>query len=170
MNRKKIKAYVSDLLDKHKIKQFPIDLNQLAKVVNAEIKLYGFDDELSGFAYQKNGIKIIGVNKHHPRSRRRFTIAHELGHMFLHKQDTVSYDEASILLRLGHVADTVDSKEIEANIFAAELLMPEKNIRSDVNKMKSISLEDKKAIAELANKYKVSSQAMTIRLTSLYFS
>ncbi|HET7673855.1 MAG TPA: ImmA/IrrE family metallo-endopeptidase [Candidatus Saccharimonadales bacterium] len=170
MNRKKIKNYIDALLDRHNIARFPIDLNKLAKIANAEIKLDNLDDDLSGFAYQKNGFKIIGVNKQHPRQRRRFTIAHELGHMFLHKQDTVNYDEASILLRLGHVSDNVDKKEIEANIFAAELLMPEEKIRSDVNRMGGVSLEDKSAIAELANRYKVSSQAMTIRLTTLYFS
>lgn len=169
MDKKRIKSYIEVLAERYNLSRYPVNLSAWLRVVGADIKPDEFDDKLSGFAYQKNGVKIIGVNKKHPLVRQRFTTAHELGHIFLHKNDAVSYDTASILLRMQHSSASTDPKEIEANFFAAELLMPEENIRADIDQYKGIDLEDKQTIRKLAAKYKVSSQAMTIRLSSLYF-
>ena len=56
---------------------------------------------------------------------------------------------------------TMDS---EANAFAMELLMPENWLRRDVAKMGGIDIEDDKKVKKLAERYKVSVQAMTVRL------
>ena len=60
----------------------------------------------------------------------------------------------------------VDDNEIEANQFAAELLMPHDLIRRDLKKLPS-DIEPETAVAQLARRYQVSIQAMTIRLNGL---
>jgi hypothetical protein len=59
--------------------------------------------------------------------RRRFTIAHELGHWRLHRDD----DERAVFCRSGSIApdaaqprEQIPAAEDEANVFAAALLMP----------------------------------------------
>jgi Zn-dependent peptidase ImmA (M78 family) len=173
MNRKKVKTLVDTLLQQYKLTSIPIDVEKLAKVMGAEIKSQDFDQTLSGFAYQKHGVKFIGVNSSELNVRQRFTIAHELGHLYLHKR-AVSYDAgASVMMfRNSHSSDGTDVKEIEANRFAAELLMPEEKIRADLKKLGEVDLfgDNKQFIEKLAKKYEVSPRAMSIRLTTLYFS
>jgi Zn-dependent peptidase ImmA (M78 family) len=60
----------------------------------------------------------------------------------------------------------VDQKEIEANQFAASLLMPSRLLRAQVLEMGGRPLTEEQ-IEELARSFEVSVQAMTIRLTTL---
>lgn len=56
----------------------------------------------------------------------------------------------------------------EANVFAMELLMPEKMLRSDVEKLRGVELD--LACDKLAEMYQVEKTVMVIRLTQLgYF-
>lgn len=68
---------------------------------------------------------------HRVPRRRRFTIAHELGHLVLHAGDTAA---PAVFCR--HVRSTEspisDAIEREANHFAAELLMPDELMRAAV--------------------------------------
>lgn len=59
-----------------------------------------------------------------------------------------------------------DDREIEANQFAAELLMPLDLISAAIKKLPK-KMETENAVAELANQFDVSVQAMTIRLSSV---
>ena len=177
MYKKKIQQLVQNIMQQYNLQSIPVDIEALAGHIGAEIKRDHFDLTLSGFALQKNGAKYIGVNSEEGYERQRFTIAHELGHLFLHKQDSVSYDKGAgvVMLRDIHASQGTDIKEIEANRFAAELLMPEVSIRQDLSDHGDIDLmaaDEKsiKLIAELAAKYEVSIQAMSIRLTTLYFN
>ena len=56
---------------------------------------------------------------------------------------------------------------MNANRFAAELLMPQKFLEEDIQSMGRIHADDEEAIARLAKRYGVSKQAMAIRLSSL---
>ncbi|MGH9326658.1 MAG: ImmA/IrrE family metallo-endopeptidase, partial [Terriglobia bacterium] len=71
-----------------------------------------------------------------------------------------------IALRSPKSSTGTDEKEIEANQFAAELLMPVDVLSRDILKLRG-KMDVETAINKLASKYKVSVQAMTIRLTSL---
>ena len=66
-----------------------------------------------------------------PLRRFRFTIAHEVGHWICH---VVGADRAEprVLPREGHVGGRRPTLEREANVFAAELLMPEPAVRAGV--------------------------------------
>lgn len=66
-----------------------------------------------------SGYTIV-VNSAHPRVRKRFTVAHELGHFLRHRNRISNrlIDDKMYRSRLGN------TKEAEANKLAADLLMP----------------------------------------------
>ena len=78
----------------------------------------------------------IWVNAEEARqwpARRRFTIAHELGHWFLHQRE-----QTSLFCRQAQVEDDAKEErpplppiEAEANLFAAALLMPAEMVRRE---------------------------------------
>lgn len=75
-----------------------------------------------GRVVMKNGRAIVSVNAdiEFPK-KKRFVLAHELGHMILHSQrDATFSDDYETLEAFRH-----GPQEVEANAFAAELLMPE---------------------------------------------
>ena len=177
MHGSKVKRIVNDLLLQFDISSVPVDVEAIASRLGAIIRREDFDEDLSGFALQKNGSQYIGINSTEGHERQRFTLAHELGHLLLHKEDKVSYDAGVglMLLREAHSVRGSDIKEVEANRFAAELLMPETHIRNDLSMHGDIDLmsesqRSKDFITKMASKYDVSFQAMQIRLTNLYFS
>jgi len=68
---------------------------------------------------------IVSVEE--PESRRRFTLAHEVGHWVC---QVLEGHRAPVYCRAADVAPTADrTLEREANVFAAELLMPEPAVR-----------------------------------------
>jgi Zn-dependent peptidase ImmA (M78 family) len=174
MDTTKIKAIVDAILNQDDLRKLPIDVNKIARLTNTEVRVDELKNGLSGFAYQKNNTKFIGISSGDGRLRRRFTLAHELGHIFLHKNNSVSYDVGLMMLRNEHSSDGTDIKEIEANRFAAELLMPEKELRKDMSESAIDFLSDTKetlaTIKALAKKYDVSPKAMSVRITTLYFA
>jgi len=89
---------------------------------------------------------IIVTNKSLLGDRQRFTLAYELGHLVMHLYTSPAYDRD-----LSH----------EANLFAAELLMPEKEIYKD---LEDLSLPK---LGELKRKWKVSMQSLVYRASDL---
>jgi hypothetical protein len=75
--------------------------------------------------------RVIVVNAAEPETRRRFTIAHELGHWIC---QCLEGSAQPIMCRDKDLSTAADrAGEREANVFAAELLMPEEAIRADVD-------------------------------------
>jgi len=123
--------------------------------------------DVSGLVVRKGKEIIIGVNKNHPLTRRRFTIAHELAHALLHHGEEVRYDrDFRVNLRSEASGLGVDVEEIEANFFAARLLMPRRFLEADPEAA-LVDVEDAQAVGKLAKRYGVSAHAMSIRLGSL---
>jgi len=149
----------------------PVPLERLAELCRATIRYEPFDGEVSGMVHcRPGGGGVIGVNSEHSKTRQRFTIAHELGHLLLHADEEFHIDEKRPLARRDAVSSqATDPREIEANQFAAELLMPAALVRSSVESLieedPEVSVEE--AIDELARAYRVSTVAMTYRLTNL---
>jgi Zn-dependent peptidase ImmA (M78 family) len=114
-----------------------------------------------------DGTSVIGINSQHHPVRQRFTIAHEIAHLILHKNEVLHVDERYLIgLRSDVSSEATDDREIEANQFAAELLMPEGMLLGDLQELPD-ELEPESAIKQIAAKYEVSTQAMTIRLHAL---
>ena len=98
--------------------------------------------------------------------RLRFTLAHELGHAVLLDDDGYTVDGVGVRYRAddGNIGTRAD--EAEANYFAAELLMPESEVRSRIDSGGPRWLTERDLRA-LAHQFQVSVAAMTVRVTSL---
>src|SRR5690242_20712862 len=120
-----IKKLVEQLLNLVKVNEPPIPVERIARIRGTQLKYVPFEGDMSGLLFHEDGYIIIGVNELHPKTRQRFTIAHELGHLELHSHDELHIDRNyRIYLRNQLSSQAVDPAEIEANAFAAELLMP----------------------------------------------
>jgi Zn-dependent peptidase ImmA (M78 family) len=160
------KAHAAMLVVKLGLKAPPVPVERLAKSLGVKVEYSPFDDELSGMAFLRGGQPIIGVNSNHHPNRQRFTIAHELGHVCLHRREL----EAAVLIdkrflpRDSVSAEGTNHLERQANAFAAELLMPT-NLLSGVLS-RTLDLEDDKRLIGLAKVFRVSLMALQYRLQS----
>jgi Zn-dependent peptidase ImmA (M78 family) len=166
--RKIIEQKVSELLRKSGITKAPIDVEIIASNLNINVRRTPTEDDISGFLLrQPDGQTLIGVNTLHHPNRQRFTIAHEIGHFALHNYDTVHVDRSIVKLRSKVSSSGEDQEEVEANRFAAELLMPGELLAKDLETLLLTDFLDERRMQQLAKRYAVSVQAMTNRLISL---
>ena len=157
---------VDSLLAKSSIKMPPVPVEDIVRTHGVTVRYSDLRD-VSGLVVRKDGAIVIGVNRTHAPARRRFTLAHEFGHALLHTGREVMFDKdfrynlRSDISQLG-----IDIEEIEANYFAAALLMPRKFMDRDP-RTHSIEVEDASALRALAQAYGVSAQAMALRLVNV---
>ena len=113
---------------------------------------------------------VIGINRDQAAVRQRFTVAHELGHLLLHEHSRVYVDRGfRVRLRSGLSSDETDRDEMEANRFAAELLMPIEFLQADLEEQEfDLAADDQ--FRALAKRYGVSTQALAIRLNGLGYA
>jgi Zn-dependent peptidase ImmA (M78 family) len=170
VRRKHIRSLVDGLLKEHRVKTVPVPVEGIARAMGVEVQRQIAEDDLSGFLYRdrKRSLSMIGVNAAHHANRQNFTTAHELGHLLLHDFDEIHVDrQFKVWLRSGASSQGTDIEEKEANLFAAELLMPAGLLAKDAEKIGAFDVEDEEVIQELAEKYGVSTQAMSFRLAYL---
>lgn len=159
---KNIEVESRKLLSKHAITEIPVPVEDIAKKMGIKIS-YAPSEEYSGMLIRKEGTQaLMGINSTEPKTRMRFTIAHEIAHFIFDKKSAVTID-----YRNNGNTIVKDPKEERANIFAANLLMPKKWLQEDFNKIPQENFS-KDHIAELARKYGVSTDAMTYRLINLH--
>jgi len=172
VRRKSIRAIAQRLLAEHQINTAPVDVEGVARALNIEVKKQNADPDLSGFVLRnpENGTVVIGVNSAHAITRRRFTIAHELGHFLLHEGETLRVDRTHafrVNLRDDISSKGTDIEEKEANLFAAELLVPFTFLRKDLRDQGTLDLGDEDAIISWAKRYQVSPQMLSFRMSYL---
>ncbi len=167
---KKIENLASSILTELNIKSAPVDIKAIAKQKGAIIKPYKVDEKISGMLFIKDGHGIISYNPTESTVRQRFTIAHELGHLLLHKktQDIFVDKQFQVHFRNENSSSGQDIQELEANAFAAAILMPKDLLLNEIKKH-NFDLGDESAMKELANLFNVSLQAMTFRMVNLGF-
>jgi Zn-dependent peptidase ImmA (M78 family) len=164
------------LLDEIGIRTIPVPVDRIAKALGAQLHYTVLDDELSGMIFIKDDVPIIGVNSIHHPNRQRFTIAHEIAHLRLHRSAIsaeVHVDKrfqepgrASVLKRDALAATGTDRHEIDANEFAAALLIPRAHLDEILDKMK-IDLVDGDSLEVIAKKFKVSRMTLEYRIRNL---
>jgi Zn-dependent peptidase ImmA (M78 family) len=143
-------------------------VERLALHLGTEVRYEPFEGELSGMLFREKERVVVGVNALHAKTRQRFTVAHELGHFLLHRGDLFVDKNYRVLHRDARSSEAIDQQEIQANRFAAELLMPARFLAADIKSGKVVlDIEDDDEIEKLAARYKVSTQAMTFRLAHL---
>jgi Zn-dependent peptidase ImmA (M78 family) len=149
----------------------PVPVERIIKARNIVLQYAPLDQDLSGMAYIKDGVGIIGVNALHHPNRQRFSAAHELAHHELHAdeiQKAVHVDKTfRVLLRDDVSSQGIDPLEIDANAFAAELLMPREFLMNALD-AGGLDLEDDAGIEALARKFRVSASAMRYRLAGRF--
>lgn len=149
----------------------PVDVYAIARMHNIDIRIQELEDAVSGMLVIKDTYAIIVVNERHHSNRQRFTVAHELGHFTLHRNAThVFIDANPVFFRDTISAQGTHIQEMEANAFAAELLMPASFLQGQIGTQPlnpTLDPFDDVTIQQLAAKLQVSIQALTIRLTRL---
>lgn len=153
-----------------------VDIKLVAKNYEVEVIEHNFntnpfsDDSVSGTLVIKGGKQTIGVDISHDSKRKRFTIAHELGHFFLGhgKKEGIMLDTFT-LYRNNLSKDGTQKQEVEANAFAAALLMPRTEVRKILDEYYAEFGQNNvvKIIEEMAKHFNVSQISMAIRLNRL---
>jgi len=177
----KIKKQADALLNQFKIEKPPIPIERVAKELEATVVYRPFDgkEKISGVLVREAKRTVIGVNAATEETRQRFTIAHELGHLIMHKGEIFVdmmarlniHGSAEINMRASSPSITLDKKELEANQFAAELLMPSQFIESQITEVldENPDIEVEDLIKKLSRQFEVSQNAMEYRLKQLGF-
>jgi len=169
--RSKIQQRAKAILDEQKVSSAPVPVERIAKALGAQLRFSPLDNELSGMVYVKDGTPIIGVNALHHPNRQRFTMAHEVGHLVFHRAEItkeIHVDKDFPMLMRDAVSSTgVNEMEIEANLFAVELLMPATFLSKSLEGQ-PFDIDDEGAVSALAKEYKVSASAMRFRLGNLF--
>lgn len=166
MTNREITREADRLLSEAGISGEPVRVFEVARAVGVRIRLGPMPSELSGFLLREDKTAIIGVNNLHPRRRQNFTVAHELGHLRLHPTGSFVDRKLSFYFRDSKSGLASDRREIDANQFAAELLMPEKYLRPYLHG-KNVDLGDEELLESIARKFEVSTQALSFRLINL---
>lgn len=156
-----------DLLERIHVDAPPVDVEAIARQLDVDVRFEPLDGGLSGALYRaEDGHAVLGVNNWHVETRQRFTIAHELGHLLMHP-DELFVD--GVLKRDDESSLAIKSHEIEANSFAAELLMPRKLILEEINRALATNAtpDPKRLVEQLARLFDVSEQALQFKLMNL---
>jgi len=170
VRRKLVRQLSTDLLVQHNIACAPVDVEKLAHELHLDVRKDRVEGDISGFLFRdhEKSTAIIGVNSRQHPNRQRFTIAHELGHFLLHTGDKVHVDRGfEVRLRNDESSKGTDIDEKEANLFAAELLMPMAFVEKDIADIQAVDLMEETTIKSLAKKYQVSTHAFAFRLAYL---
>ena len=160
----------ADLLQRHGISTPPVPVDRIASTLGVRIAYKPFEGDLSGMLYREpNGATVIVINSDNTARRQRFSIAHEIAHLCLH-ESTLQVDRPiTVRFRNERSGLAIDQEEIEANQFAAALLMNREWVLEDAMQLfrQQPDLPDVDVVKKLATRYDVSSQAMEYRLANL---
>lgn len=144
---------IDEIVARHR-SRIPVQVISLARELGLRVmKAQNWQHHTSGAIVRTGDSFTIWTNALHSYTRRRFTIAHEIGHFVLHREligDGV-HDDALFRSELG------GNLETEANRFAADLLMPKRAVYQQVS-------AGCNTVNQLADKFRVSPSAMSIRL------
>jgi predicted transcriptional regulator len=156
------------LVEKMGIAEPPVDPMEIARRLGLHVGEKDLGQGISGVLINNGPSEVyIVVSAGDRHVRKRFTVAHEIGHQQLGHLvggEHVHVDKTrQVLFRGPRAAEGVDIQEIEANTYAASLLMPTKLLQKAVADRRLLD-ED---VEDLAKRFDVSAQAMTFRLTHL---
>lgn len=150
---------VRAMMDRAGIARVPVDVTSVASILGLQIFYEQMADEMSGYLENRSGRWVIGVNSLHAGVRQRFTIAHEIAHYVLHRNRQGTFRDVIFMRR----SSNANAMEREADAFAAQLLMPEGQLVTDIR-------SGVVNVMTLAATYNVSALAMKYRLQNLGYS
>lgn len=161
-----IEEIAQELLKRYNCYKAGFNVYNFANKLKITVLNKDMSDDVSGLFVRKGNESIISVNKNETKQRKRFTVAHELGHFFLHSDEKpVFVDKSPKVLYRNSASSTGElHQEREANAFAAALLMPRGLLKREILNANKTTPNP---IKLLSDKFEVSEQAMSFRLANL---
>ena len=146
---------------------YPIDIAQILYEMKIRVSPYDFakfdnngENKILGAMVANNDDLALLYREGETKNRNRFTLAHELAHCCL----THFNDCQMPYIEYRHDGIITDQREIEANIFAGELLVPDKELRKVLSNEYPDSLPH---VVRLSEMFAVSINVMKGRLRHL---
>jgi Zn-dependent peptidase ImmA (M78 family) len=159
-------AAAKTLLTQFGIDEAPIDPVLIAEKLGVLVVPQDMPDDVSGMLLRRGDEQVIGVNQKHHENRRRFTVAHELGHLRLHRGRPLILDtDTRVNFRDTVSSMATDREEMEANRFAAALLAPEPMVRRAAREAEFRTAQQ--LVLIMARHFEMSEMAMNYRLINL---
>lgn len=169
MNESEIKKKVEEVFKETGLISIPAEVVAMASFYGFSVYELEMDDKVSGMIIvgDKNlkdfdTDKVIVVNSNHAATRKRFTVAHELGHYILKNRPQKCYAHRDS-------SEVYNPEEKDANSFASALLMPEEDVKKFANSFfdNTFGDVDLMIIPKVARRYNVSESAAEVRLKKL---
>lgn len=161
---------VRKLFEKQGMRSAPVPVEKIAESLGAKLVYEPSregEEGIYGMLYREGGQPVIGVNVTNHIHLQRFTIAHEIGHLVCHEGKKY-VDGFHVRFRNLKSGMAIDREEIEANEFAAELLMPRDFVEKSLHVIGKKKMVDRQEIVgRLSREYKVSFQTVEFRLKNL---
>lgn len=146
----------------------PVNLKKVLSSLDIElVKNKDLESSISGFGVVDGRNKGIAVNGNQSTVRQRFTIAHELGHIFIHHDKSFTVQKGPTTYFRSDLDLEERWREREANYFAACVLMPEDLVFEKFDEFSNEFSTEEEVIYELKKAFKVSEPAICIRLSQL---
>lgn len=137
----------------------PIDIFSLVYTIDhLSIVYYPMGEHLSGICVKNNGSNVIAINSAMTLGRQRFSMAHELYHLF--------FDGEKLTAVCAKQIGVGSLREKEADQFASYLLMPPDALSEVINRIKKspatkLTVKD---IVKIEQQFQISRQAVLYRL------
>lgn len=166
-------ARATDTLAACHLTDIPVPIEDIAQRYGFDISTLALPADTTAVIVRAHGRQIIGVNDDHTNQRRRFSVAHSIGHVVMHLParppqcgDAVVDHLTETLIR----TDSLDPQPrcIEANAFASQLLMPRNIVMERFRRSVRKFTMREHLIGEIADAFEVSRTAMGIRLASMH--
>jgi Zn-dependent peptidase ImmA (M78 family) len=153
-----VRKMAQKVLKESKITAPPVDLLTILQAHGIQYEeMDDFPDTVDALIIERGRETYAAVNGRQHLHRRRFSLAHELGHFFLHRGGyssgrVVTIDDPPSEEDL---VATKDPAESEADMFAGELLVP----------LAMLKAHARKGVAELSRIFLVSEHAISIAIS-----
>lgn len=153
-----LESMASSILVDNDMLKAPVDLVAIAENYGIDVYLSELPELISGaIRYNNNKKKFeILLNEKENYTRQRFTLAHELAHFFLERNNMEQSDEIHFVPQF-RAEKNPEEREVE---YLAGAILMDKDILTSIFKATS-------SISELAKIFNVSESAMTVRLKIL---
>lgn len=157
----------NELLDEMGIASAPVPVDEIVRRKGLSFEERpGFPPTVFGALFRSGNQFGIVISTACPtEGHRRFTVAHELGHYHLpdHVDRLFASGGELALSMAGHFRSQKDPLEVEADLFASELLMPGRLIKPLIQRLGS----GVAAVQTLATRFETSLSAAAIRFSQI---
>ncbi|WNY69987.1 ImmA/IrrE family metallo-endopeptidase [Borreliella andersonii] len=167
MNENKFSSYIENskvysdyIISKHKILLIPVPIIKIAMGEDLKIFEINFQDKHKDFSgYIKLNEKSLYINENMSLENKRFTIAKNLGHYLMHQDQFKNLSKNE-----NYYNDIQDSQMVtEANIFAANILVPTTTLKLKLSRYKSKECPQK----TIAKEFQVTENIIYLKLSIL---